>query len=114
MLFVDHTLVDVLFFSFYFICRRLLKCSKTKAYSTRRTRRTLGYSLCMFSGVIGCPSLLTMTLFMNSGDFADALGEDYLGLRELGIAAEFGMSSLSIPKKLLRGKKAQSKLSSAA
>ena len=55
-----------------------------------------------------------MTLFMNSGDFADALGEDYLGLRELGIAAEFGMSSLSIPKKLLRGKKAQSKLSSAA
>ncbi|KAJ7104234.1 SAGA complex protein [Mycena belliarum] len=39
------------------------------------------------------------------GDFADALGEDYLGLRELGIAAEFGMSSLSIPKKLLRGKK---------
>ncbi|KAG6853732.1 hypothetical protein C0991_001866 [Blastosporella zonata] len=47
------------------------------------------------------------------GDFADALGEDYLGLRELGIAAEFGMSSLSIPKKLLKGKKAQ-KLSSVA
>ncbi|KAJ7215027.1 hypothetical protein GGX14DRAFT_518637 [Mycena pura] len=39
------------------------------------------------------------------GDFADALGEDYLGLRELGIAAEFGMSSLSIPKKLLRSKR---------
>ena len=33
------------------------------------------------------------------------LGEDYLGLRELGIAAEFGMSSLSIPKRLLKGKK---------
>jgi transcriptional activator SPT7 len=33
------------------------------------------------------------------------VGEDYLGLRELGIAAEFGMSSLSIPKKLLRGKR---------
>ncbi|KAG6820069.1 hypothetical protein H0H93_005693 [Arthromyces matolae] len=47
------------------------------------------------------------------GDFADALGEDYLGLRELGIAAEFGMSSLSIPKKLLKGKK-QSKASAAA
>ncbi|KAG6856011.1 hypothetical protein H0H87_008413 [Tephrocybe sp. NHM501043] len=47
------------------------------------------------------------------GDFADALGEDYLGLRELGIAAEFGMSSLTIPKKLLKGKKAQ-KLSSIA
>jgi transcriptional activator SPT7 len=51
---------------------------------------------------------------VHSGDFADALGEDYLGLRELGIAAEFGMSSLSIPKKLLRGKKAQNKLLSAA
>ncbi|KAF9465226.1 hypothetical protein BDZ94DRAFT_1254846 [Collybia nuda] len=47
------------------------------------------------------------------GDFADALGEDYLGLRELGIAAEFGMSSLSIPKKLLKGKKGQNKFSSA-
>ncbi|KAF8058681.1 hypothetical protein FPV67DRAFT_1720647 [Lyophyllum atratum] len=48
------------------------------------------------------------------GDFADALGEDYLGLRELGIAAEFGMSSLSIPKKLLKGKKGQNKLSAVA
>lgn len=47
------------------------------------------------------------------GDFADALGEDYLGLRELGIAAEFGMSSLSIPKKLLKRKKAQNQLLSA-
>lgn len=41
------------------------------------------------------------------GDFADILGEDYLGLRELGIAAEFGMASLTIPKKLLRSKKTQ-------
>ena len=32
------------------------------------------------------------------GNFADAYGEDFLGLRELGIAAEFGLSSLSIPK----------------
>jgi len=37
------------------------------------------------------------------------LGEDYLGLRELGIAAEFGMSSLTIPKKLLKSKKSQLK-----
>jgi len=44
-----------------------------------------------------------------SGDFADALGEDYLGLRELGIAAEFGMTSLSIPKKLLKGRMAHNK-----
>ena len=36
--------------------------------------------------------------------FADAFGEDFLGLRELGIAADFGLSSLSIPKKLLRRK----------
>jgi transcriptional activator SPT7 len=66
-----------------------------------------------YSWVYRCHKL-TMILFINSGDFADALGEDYLGLRELGIAAEFGMSSLSIPKKLLRGKKAQNKLSSTA
>ncbi|KAK2464438.1 hypothetical protein APHAL10511_003586 [Amanita phalloides] len=48
------------------------------------------------------------------GDFADLLGEDYLGLRELGIAAEFGMSSLTIPKKLLRGKKPQKALGAAS
>ncbi|EGO00559.1 hypothetical protein SERLA73DRAFT_71569 [Serpula lacrymans var. lacrymans S7.3] len=45
------------------------------------------------------------------GNFTDSFGEDFLGLRELGIAAEFGLSSLSIPKKLLKGKgKAGSKL----
>ncbi|EMD32993.1 hypothetical protein CERSUDRAFT_126483 [Gelatoporia subvermispora B] len=38
------------------------------------------------------------------GNFADSFGEDFLGLRELGIAAEFGLSSLAIPKKLLKGK----------
>ncbi|KAF9476670.1 hypothetical protein BDN70DRAFT_882134 [Pholiota conissans] len=43
------------------------------------------------------------------GEFADLLGEDYLGLRELGIAAEFGMSNLTIPKRLLKGKKGQNK-----
>lgn len=49
------------------------------------------------------------------GNFADALGDDFLGLRELGIADEFGMSSLSVPKKLLKGKnKGGSKLSAAA
>lgn len=39
------------------------------------------------------------------GTFADALGEDFLGLRELGIAQELGLSSLSVPKRLLKGKK---------
>lgn len=43
------------------------------------------------------------------GEFADFLGEDYLGLRELGIADEFGLSALSVPKKLLRNKKGQNK-----
>ncbi|KIP09038.1 hypothetical protein PHLGIDRAFT_103496 [Phlebiopsis gigantea 11061_1 CR5-6] len=38
------------------------------------------------------------------GNFADTLGDDFLGLRELGIAAEFGLQSLSVPKKLLKGK----------
>ena len=46
---------------------------------------------------------------LRSGEFADVLGEDYLGLRALGIAAEFGLSNLSIPKKLLKGKKGQNK-----
>ncbi|EAU92016.1 hypothetical protein CC1G_06003 [Coprinopsis cinerea okayama7 len=41
------------------------------------------------------------------GDFADTLGEDYLGLRELGIADEFNLTNLSIPKALLRRKRLQ-------
>ncbi|KAK7029559.1 Transcriptional activator spt7 [Paramarasmius palmivorus] len=41
------------------------------------------------------------------GGFADSLGMDYFGLKELGIADEFGMSSLSIPRRLLKGKKKQ-------
>ncbi|CDO69432.1 hypothetical protein BN946_scf184791.g27 [Trametes cinnabarina] len=38
------------------------------------------------------------------GNFAESFGEDFLGLKELGIADEFGLSSLSIPKRLLKGK----------
>ena len=34
-------------------------------------------------------------------------GEDFLGLRELGITSELGVSSLSVPKKLLRAKGAR-------
>ena len=41
------------------------------------------------------------------GGFADMYGEDFLGLRELGIASELGVSSLSVPKKLLRPKGAR-------
>ncbi|KAF4563057.1 Transcriptional activator spt7 [Pleurotus pulmonarius] len=43
------------------------------------------------------------------GNFADAFGEDFLGLRELGIAAEHNLSSLTIPKRLLKGKKGDGK-----
>ena len=41
-----------------------------------------------------------------SGGLGDILGggEDFLGLRELGIEAEFGLKSLSIPKRLWKGK----------
>jgi transcriptional activator SPT7 len=39
-----------------------------------------------------------------TGGFYDSLGDDFLGLRELGVAAELGLSSLTIPKKLLKGK----------
>lgn len=38
------------------------------------------------------------------GNFADSFGDDFLGLRELGIAGELGLQSLTIPKKLLKGK----------
>ncbi|KAF8999060.1 hypothetical protein BDQ17DRAFT_1427970 [Cyathus striatus] len=41
------------------------------------------------------------------GEFADVLGEDFFGLRELGIADELGISNLSIPKKLWKRKKAK-------
>ncbi|KAF9075526.1 hypothetical protein BDP27DRAFT_1358714 [Rhodocollybia butyracea] len=44
------------------------------------------------------------------GEFADTLGVDYFGLRELGIADEFGMQSLTIPKRLLKGKKKRENL----
>ncbi|WVQ71731.1 hypothetical protein IAR50_001272 [Cryptococcus sp. DSM 104548] len=39
------------------------------------------------------------------GNFAEELGEDFLGLRELGIAGENGMSSLSVPQSLFYGRK---------
>lgn len=40
-----------------------------------------------------------------SGDFAEDLGEDFLGLRELGIDKEFGLSSVSVPKSLFFGRR---------
>ena len=51
-----------------------------------------------------CLSLYCAYFGLPRGNFADGLGDDFLGLRELGIAAEFGLSSLTVPKKLLKGK----------
>jgi transcriptional activator SPT7 len=48
--------------------------------------------------------VLSLVTLCFRGNFAEALGDDFLGLRELGIESEFGLTSLSIPKKLLRGK----------
>lgn len=42
---------------------------------------------------------------MGLGGFSEAFDEDFLGLRELGIAAELGLSNLSVPKRLLKGKR---------
>ncbi|KDQ11985.1 hypothetical protein BOTBODRAFT_34839 [Botryobasidium botryosum FD-172 SS1] len=40
-----------------------------------------------------------------SGDFADTFGEDFLGLRALGLDKELGLQSLSVPTRLFRGKR---------
>ncbi|SMR63557.1 unnamed protein product [Zymoseptoria tritici ST99CH_3D1] len=38
------------------------------------------------------------------GDFAEDLDEDFFGFRELGLAAEFGLESLSVPLHLLQNR----------
>ncbi len=48
-------------------------------------------------------SVLTFLVFR--GNFAESFGEDIFGLKELGIADEFGLSSLTVPKRLLKGKR---------
>ncbi|KAK8869732.1 hypothetical protein IAR55_000300 [Kwoniella newhampshirensis] len=39
------------------------------------------------------------------GNFADELGEDFLGLRDLGIDKEFGLSSLTVPSSVFYGRR---------
>ncbi|KAG9086127.1 Transcriptional activator spt7, partial [Ceratobasidium sp. 370] len=39
------------------------------------------------------------------GGFTEELGEDFFGLRELGLERELGLTSLAIPKRLLRGRR---------
>ena len=77
---------------------------RTRACSRKRRKKKLEHLQCKFA--LDAKKAFFISRF-DRGDFADLLGEDYLGLRELGIAAEFGMSSLTIPKKLLRGKRPQ-------
>ncbi|WVF72103.1 hypothetical protein IAT40_006915 [Kwoniella sp. CBS 6097] len=42
---------------------------------------------------------------LTDGNFADELGEDFLGLRDLGIDKEFGLSSLTVPSSLFYGRR---------
>lgn len=39
------------------------------------------------------------------GNFSNSVGDDFFGLKELGIADELGMTNLTVPKRLLKGKK---------
>lgn len=41
---------------------------------------------------------------MCSGDFSSALGDDFFGLRELGLEKELGLTSLSVPSRLFHGR----------
>lgn len=67
------------------------------------------FVMCVFSTLLVSLAfadiVVVVVLLVHRGGFTDDLGEDFLGLKELGIASEFGLSSLSVPKKLLRGKK---------
>ena len=50
--------------------------------------------------------LLSLLIFWTfRGNFAEPVGDDFFGLKELGIADEFGLSSLTVPKRLLKGRK---------
>ena len=50
--------------------------------------------------------LLSLLIFWTfRGNFAESFGDDFFGLKELGIADEFGLSSLTVPKRLLKGRK---------
>jgi len=38
------------------------------------------------------------------GDFAEDIGEDFFGFKELGLDREFGLASLSVPLHLLQSR----------
>jgi len=52
------------------------------------------------------PTFLSTTIsFLCSGTWADYTGEDVMGLKDSGIAAEFGLVSLTVPRRLWKPKK---------
>nr|XP_019042309.1 hypothetical protein I302_08911 [Kwoniella bestiolae CBS 10118]OCF21239.1 hypothetical protein I302_08911 [Kwoniella bestiolae CBS 10118] len=64
-----------------------------------------------FKEVTTAPVIEDDMMFANNGEmlmdgnFADELGEDFLGLRDLGIDKEFGLSSLTVPSSLFYGRR---------
>lgn len=76
------------------IVRRRRLSSRTICYSTRT--RECSQSKLMIH--------LPTTGLTCSGNFAEELGEDFLGFREMGIDKEFGLSSLSVPTALFHGR----------
>ena len=101
-----HFCCILLFCLLIFFDRRLVKYWKMRVCLRRRVTERLGLWHCALYIKPFRAIQLTCTC---SGEFADLLGEDYLGLRDSGIASEFGLSALSIPRKLLKGKKGQNK-----
>jgi hypothetical protein len=59
---------------------------------------------CSLSEFWHCDTNYGMTKSI-SGNFADELGEDFLGLRDLGIAKEEGLASLTVPSSLFYGRR---------
>lgn len=61
---------------------------------------------CVFSPFFPFCRVSDFFFFDNSsGNFADELGEDFLGLRELGIDREYGLTSLTVPQSLFYGRR---------
>ena len=58
-----------------------------------------------FTSYVSSIPMRALLLSVYSGLFGDLTGEDYLGLEASGILSEFGLGSLTIPKRLWKGKK---------
>lgn len=58
-----------------------------------------------WSGKLTATSHFTTITYLRSGTWADYTGEDVMGLKDSGIAAEFGLVSLTVPRRLWKPKK---------